>query len=84
MNLLTMLAIVSATLAVFMTACGPATNTTPGPVELAEMGAEMVVGGRTHLVMEVSSHALDQDRTAGIEFAAAVFSNLTGDHLDYH
>ncbi len=62
----------------------PATNTTPGPVELAELTAEMVEAGRTHLVMETSSHALDQRRTAGVAFAAGVFTNLSGDHLDYH
>ncbi len=62
----------------------PARTTTPGPIELAEMCAEMVAAGRTHLVMEVSSHALHQGRTAGIDFAAGVFTNLTGDHLDYH
>jgi UDP-N-acetylmuramoyl-L-alanyl-D-glutamate--2,6-diaminopimelate ligase len=62
----------------------PATNTTPGPVELAEMTAEMVASGKTHLVMEASSHALDQRRTDGLDFKVAVFTNLTGDHLDYH
>ena len=61
-----------------------AANTTPGPVELAELMAEMVGAGLTHAVMEVSSHALDQDRTAGLDFAAATFTNLTGDHIDYH
>jgi len=59
-------------------------TTTPGPVELADLTAEMVSAGATHLVMEVSSHALDQHRTAGLEFQAAVFTNITGDHLDYH
>ncbi len=62
----------------------PASTTTPEPIGLAEMAAEMVAAGRTHLVMEVSSHALDQDRTAGLEFRVGVFTNLTGDHLDYH
>jgi len=62
----------------------PARTTTPGAIELATMCAEMVAAGRTHLVMEVSSHALHQGRTAGIDFAAGVFTNLTGDHLDYH
>jgi UDP-N-acetylmuramoyl-L-alanyl-D-glutamate--2,6-diaminopimelate ligase len=61
-----------------------ASNTTPGPVELAEITAEMVAAGKTHLVMEVSSHALDQDRVAGLEFQVGAFTNLTGDHLDYH
>jgi len=62
----------------------PARTTTPGPVDLAEMTAEMVRIGCTHLVMEVSSHALDQQRTAGLDFRVGVFTNLTGDHLDYH
>jgi UDP-N-acetylmuramoyl-L-alanyl-D-glutamate--2,6-diaminopimelate ligase len=62
----------------------PAVNTTPGPAELAEMMATLVASGGTHLVMEVSSHALDQDRTSGLTFAAGIFTNLTGDHLDYH
>ena len=61
-----------------------APTTTPGPVELAGMTAEMAEGGCSHLVMEVSSHALDQGRTAGIEFRVAVFTNLSGDHMDYH
>ncbi|MFA5334526.1 MAG: UDP-N-acetylmuramoyl-L-alanyl-D-glutamate--2,6-diaminopimelate ligase [Candidatus Omnitrophota bacterium] len=62
----------------------PATNTTPGPVDLYGFMGEMVKGGSDHLVMEVSSHALDQNRTGGISFSAAIFTNLTGDHLDYH
>ena len=61
-----------------------ASNTTPGAVDLADMMADMVQAGRTHLVMEVSSHALDQGRVAGIPYAAAAFTNLTGEHLDYH
>lgn len=62
----------------------PAAATTPDAVSLAEMTAEMIAAGKTHLVMEVSSHALDQGRAAGIEFDTAVYTNLTGDHLDYH
>jgi UDP-N-acetylmuramoyl-L-alanyl-D-glutamate--2,6-diaminopimelate ligase len=62
----------------------PADTTTPDPVTLADLMAEMVADGRTHLVMETSSHALDQRRTAGLDFRVAVFTNLTGDHLDYH
>lgn len=61
-----------------------ASNTTPGAVELARLTDEMARAGRTHLVMEVSSHALDQGRTAGVAFDVGVFTNLTGDHLDYH
>lgn len=64
--------------------CTPAGTTTPDPVSLAEMTAEMVRAGKTHLVMEVSSHALDQKRVAGIDFWTVVFTNLSGDHLDYH
>jgi UDP-N-acetylmuramoyl-L-alanyl-D-glutamate--2,6-diaminopimelate ligase len=61
-----------------------ASMTTPDQVDLADMMAEMVAAGRTHLVMETSSHALDQRRTAGIDFRVGVYTNLTGDHLDYH
>ncbi len=62
----------------------PARMTTPDAVTLAEMMAEMVRAGSSHLVMEASSHALDQKRTAGIDFDVAIFTNLSGDHLDYH
>ncbi|MBN1942276.1 MAG: UDP-N-acetylmuramoyl-L-alanyl-D-glutamate--2,6-diaminopimelate ligase [Phycisphaerae bacterium] len=62
----------------------PATMTTPDPVTLAKLCTNMVADGATHLVMEASSHALDQKRTAGMDFAVGVFTNLTGDHLDYH
>ena len=58
--------------------------TTPDPVTLAATTAEMVRAGRTHLVMEVSSHALDQKRTAGVNFRVGIFTNVSGDHLDYH
>ncbi|MFB3891909.1 MAG: UDP-N-acetylmuramoyl-L-alanyl-D-glutamate--2,6-diaminopimelate ligase [Phycisphaerae bacterium] len=61
-----------------------ADQTTPGPVALAGMMAEMVAAGSTHLVMEASSHALDQDRMSGIDFRVGVFTNLSGDHQDYH
>ncbi len=62
----------------------PATNTTPGPVELYNFMDKMLQNSIDHLVMEVSSHSLDQRRVEGIDFAAAIFTNLTGDHLDYH
>ncbi len=62
----------------------PATHTTPESLELHGLLARMVTEGCTHAVMEVSSHALHQDRVYGIPFAAAVFTNLTQDHLDYH
>jgi len=61
-----------------------ATMTTPGPIELAEWLARMRDRSCKACAMEVSSHALDQGRVAGVEFAAAGFTNLTGDHLDYH
>jgi UDP-N-acetylmuramoyl-L-alanyl-D-glutamate--2,6-diaminopimelate ligase len=59
-------------------------TTTPDPVMLAELMSEMVQSGRTHLVMEVSSHALHQHRAAGVDFHVGLFTNLSGDHLDYH
>jgi UDP-N-acetylmuramoyl-L-alanyl-D-glutamate--2,6-diaminopimelate ligase len=62
----------------------PADMTTPGSVELARLFSRMKANGVTHCVMEVSSHALHQHRVAGIEFAVGIFTNLTGDHLDYH
>jgi len=58
--------------------------TTPDSAELVDMLEQMAGHGATHLVMEVSSHGLDQRRTDGIGFKVAVFTNLTGDHLDYH
>jgi UDP-N-acetylmuramoyl-L-alanyl-D-glutamate--2,6-diaminopimelate ligase len=62
----------------------PAGQTTPGPEDLQRLLREMVDAGVTHCVMEVSSHALAQDRVWGCRFAAALFTNLTQDHLDYH
>ena len=62
----------------------PAERTTPGPLALQALLARMVSAGCTHAVMEVSSHALAQERTAGLRFAVGVFTNLTQDHLDYH
>ena len=59
-------------------------NTTPDVYELNEMFAETVRSGGSACVMEVSSHSLDQGRVYGIPFDAAVFTNLTRDHLDYH
>ncbi len=58
--------------------------TTPGPLDLAGYVRECIDRGADCAVMEVSSHALDQKRTDGLRFAAAAFTNLTGDHLDYH
>ena len=62
----------------------PSKNTTPGPVELQSMLAQMSKEGVNFAIMEVSSHALDQDRTQGVIFSSAIFTNLTQDHLDYH
>jgi UDP-N-acetylmuramoyl-L-alanyl-D-glutamate--2,6-diaminopimelate ligase len=61
-----------------------ATMTTPPPLELCRYLAEAAQAGAGWAVMEVSSHALDQRRCDGLDFAAAVFTNLSGDHLDYH
>ena len=61
-----------------------ATHTTPDPVSLNELLAEMVERGCEYAFMEVSSHALDQHRVAGTEFAGAIFTNISHDHLDYH
>lgn len=62
----------------------PTNNTTPGPYQLNELFSKMIEDGCDYAVMEVSSHALDQRRVHGIRFAAAMFTNLTQDHLDYH
>lgn len=62
----------------------PSKNTTPGPLELQSILSEMADSGVAYVFMEVSSHALDQKRTDGINFHSAVFTNLTQDHLDYH
>ncbi len=62
----------------------PATHTTPESLDLQRFLAKVRDAGGTHVVFEVSSHALAQDRVWGCPFAAAVFTNLTQDHLDYH
>lgn len=62
----------------------PAANTTPDPIELHRMLAEAVLAGARLAVMEVSSHALEQDRVLGIGFRAAAFTNLSPEHLDFH
>ncbi len=62
----------------------PTTHTTPDPLTLNELLAEMVEAGCDYAFMEVSSHAAQQHRIAGLNFKGAVFSNLTRDHLDYH
>lgn len=58
--------------------------TTPGPVELQRLLRRLVEAGVRAVAMEVSSHSLDQRRVDGLLFDAAVFTNLTRDHLDYH
>ncbi len=58
--------------------------TTPGALELCRHLAEARDAGATHGVLEVSSHALDQRRCDGLLFRSALFTNLSGDHLDYH
>src|SRR5215813_1052989 len=62
----------------------PAPHTTPESLELNRLLAEGLDQGVTESVMEVSSHALEQQRVFGIPFDVAVFTNLTRDHLDYH
>ena len=61
-----------------------ATHTTPDAVSLNRIMAEMAEAGCAYCFMEVSSHALVQNRVAGLEFAGGLFTNITHDHLDYH
>jgi UDP-N-acetylmuramoyl-L-alanyl-D-glutamate--2,6-diaminopimelate ligase len=58
--------------------------TTPGPVQISSWLREMADDGVAHATLEASSHALDQDRLAGVRFDVAVFTNLSQEHLDYH
>ncbi|MCB1819786.1 MAG: UDP-N-acetylmuramoyl-L-alanyl-D-glutamate--2,6-diaminopimelate ligase, partial [Gammaproteobacteria bacterium] len=62
----------------------PATHTTPDALSLNALLAEMVAERCSHCFMEVSSHAVVQERITGLDFAVAVFTNITHDHLDYH
>ena len=62
----------------------PATHTTPDVISLNQLLAKMLSDGCSHVFMEVSSHALQQDRIAGLLFTGGIFSNITHDHLDYH
>ncbi len=62
----------------------PSSLTTPAPPRLQELLAEMKRARVTHAVLEVSSHAVVQERLAGIEFSTAVFTNLSREHLDFH
>ena len=62
----------------------PAPHTTPAPLELQRLFHDALESGASEVVMEVSSHALAQERIFGVPFDVAVFTNLTRDHLDYH
>lgn len=62
----------------------PATHTTPDPIQLNSIMANMVIEGCDYAFMEVSSHSADQQRIAGLDFDGGIFTNLTHDHLDYH
>ena len=62
----------------------PSTHTTPDPIQLNDLLRKMIEAGCSHVFMEVSSHAIDQERIAGLKFAGAIFTNITHDHLDYH
>lgn len=62
----------------------PGERTTPDVLAVHGLLADLVAAGASHVAMEVSSHALDQGRVDGVAFRAAVFTNLTHDHLDYH
>ena len=61
-----------------------ATHTTPDALHLNALLAEMVAAGCEYAFMEVSSHAVDQRRIAGLQFAGGIFTNITRDHIDYH
>jgi len=62
----------------------PATHTTPDMIDLNQLLGKMFSAGCSHVFMEVSSHAIHQNRVAGLQFAGGIFSNITHDHLDYH
>ena len=62
----------------------PATHTTPDPLQVNAALREMVDAGCEYCFMEVSSHAIDQERIAALEFNGGIFTNLSRDHLDYH
>ena len=62
----------------------PADHTTPDPIELNRLLADMVAVGCEYAFMECSSHAIHQHRIGGLDFTGAIFTNLTRDHLDYH
>lgn len=62
----------------------PATHTTPDAISINSLLNQMLEAGCTHCFMEASSHAIVQERTAGLNFAGALFTNISHDHLDYH
>ncbi len=62
----------------------PATHTTPDAIAMNELFQKMLAEGCTHCFMEASSHAIDQERMAGVALAGAIFTNISHDHLDYH
>jgi UDP-N-acetylmuramoyl-L-alanyl-D-glutamate--2,6-diaminopimelate ligase len=62
----------------------PATHTTPDPLQINGLLREMVDSGCEYCFMEVSSHAIDQERVGSLEYTGGIFTNLTRDHLDYH
>ena len=62
----------------------PSTHTTPDPLSLNALLADMVAAGCEYAFMEVSSHSIDQRRIAGLSFVGGLFTNITRDHLDYH
>ena len=62
----------------------PSTHTTPNSIRINELLSQMVNEGCSHVFMEVSSHALDQNRVSGLSFDIGVFTNISRDHMDYH
>jgi len=68
----------------FPGALAPATHTTPDAASVHQCLSDLLADGATGVAMEVSSHGLDQGRVNGVAFAAALFTNLSRDHLDYH
>lgn len=62
----------------------PSSHTTPDPLQLNGLLAQMLDAGCQYVFMEVSSHAIDQERIAGLNFKGGIFTNITHDHLDYH
>lgn len=62
----------------------PATHTTPDVITINQLVSQMLAHGSTHVFMEVSSHAVVQERIAGLTFTGGIFTNITHDHLDFH